>query len=239
MCGPLVHQDKLWKKNVQLLCSAKHPGLEYWRQDVGCTRDRDERQRQPVQARAPNVPNPCTIFSQVPPDATYICVVLLTFLFFSIPIHPDSRFWFAFNFSRKSYIFTHLSQGYCESPSSTIRLWDAAWILCSLHWAWLSSSMQMTWWFVAQLETSGKKILSSSWSIWLLKVTKQRQVIFLWHVITAEGKSLSSKRVEAIRNLPKTISKKQCHSWVCAHTSYKISFPIMQSLRLHWVHSFM
>lgn len=90
--------------------------------------------------------------------------------------------------------------------------------------------------FVAQLETSGKKIQSSSRSIWCRR-SQSNDKLFFFDVITAEGKSLSSKR-EAIQNLPKTISKKQCHSWACAHTS-EISFPIMQSLRLHWVHSFM
>lgn len=188
------------------------PGLEYWWQDMGCTRDRESQSR------------PELLKYQIP-------------ILFFVMQHT-------FIFSRKSCIFTHLFQGYCESPSSTIRLWDAAWSLCNLHPAWLFqlfSSIQMSWWFVTRdkwekdtvkllkhLAAEGHKASLFKWQF------VQRQVIFLWHVI----KFLSSKRVEAIQKLPRTISKKQCHSWVCAHTS-EISFPIRRPLRLHWVHSFM
>lgn len=37
--------------------------------------------------------------------------------FFSIPVHPDSQFWFAFTFQGKQYTWTRLPQGYCESPT--------------------------------------------------------------------------------------------------------------------------
>ena len=36
--------------------------------------------------------------------------------FFSIPLHQDSRFWFAFTFEGKRYTYTRLPQGYAESP---------------------------------------------------------------------------------------------------------------------------
>ncbi|KAL0199322.1 hypothetical protein M9458_007862, partial [Cirrhinus mrigala] len=52
-----------------------------------------------VQARAPNVPNPYTILSQVPGDAEWFSVVDLSNAFFSVPVHKDSQFWFAFNFN--------------------------------------------------------------------------------------------------------------------------------------------
>lgn len=70
-----------------------------------------------VQPRAPNVPNPHTILSQVPPTAMHFTVVDLSNAFFSVPVHPDSQFWFAFQFNGKSYTFTRLPQGYCESPT--------------------------------------------------------------------------------------------------------------------------
>ncbi len=41
-----------------------------------------------------------------------------------------------------------------------------------------------------------------------LQFVKQ-SVVFLGHVITKEGKSLSDKRVQAIQNIPKLITKKQ------------------------------
>lgn len=42
----------------------------------------------------------------------------------------------------------------------------------------------------------------------------QQEVTFLGHVITAEGKSLSPKRVEAIQQLPKPLTKKQMLSFL-------------------------
>ncbi|KAI3356750.1 hypothetical protein L3Q82_003427 [Scortum barcoo] len=35
----------------------------------------------------------------------------------SVPVDPDSQFWFAFNFNGRPYTFTRLCQGYCESPT--------------------------------------------------------------------------------------------------------------------------
>ncbi|XP_044039463.1 uncharacterized protein LOC122869991 isoform X4 [Siniperca chuatsi] len=48
-----------------------------------------------VHARAPNVPNPHTILSQVPPGSKWFSVVDLANAFFSIPVDPDSQYWFA------------------------------------------------------------------------------------------------------------------------------------------------
>ena len=70
-----------------------------------------------VQPRAPNVPNPYTILSQVPPTAKFFSVIDLANAFFSVPVHPDSQYWFAFTFNGKPYTFTRLCQGYCESPT--------------------------------------------------------------------------------------------------------------------------
>lgn len=70
-----------------------------------------------VVARAPNVPNPHTILSQVPPTAKFFSVVDLSNAFFSVPVHPDSQFWFAFTFKGNRYTFTRLCQGYTESPT--------------------------------------------------------------------------------------------------------------------------
>lgn len=47
----------------------------------------------------------------------WFSVIDLSNAFFSMPVHPVSQFWFAFNFDVKSYTFTHLCQGYCESPT--------------------------------------------------------------------------------------------------------------------------
>lgn len=70
-----------------------------------------------VQQRAPNVPNPYTIMSQVPSDSKWFSVVDLANAFFSVPVHRESQFWFAFSFKGKNYTFTRLCQGYYESPT--------------------------------------------------------------------------------------------------------------------------
>ncbi|XP_044071329.1 uncharacterized protein LOC122884903 isoform X2 [Siniperca chuatsi] len=51
-----------------------------------------------VHARAPTVPNPHTILSQVPPGSKWFSVVNLANAFFSIAVDPDSQYWFAFSF---------------------------------------------------------------------------------------------------------------------------------------------
>ncbi|XP_034004782.1 uncharacterized protein LOC117497007 [Trematomus bernacchii] len=70
-----------------------------------------------VHARAPLVPNPYLILSQVPASAAFFTVIDLSNAFFSVPVHKDSQFWFAFEYDGKPYTFTCLCQGYCESPT--------------------------------------------------------------------------------------------------------------------------
>ncbi|XP_029968045.1 uncharacterized protein LOC115403325 [Salarias fasciatus] len=70
-----------------------------------------------VVPRSPTVPNPHTILSQIPSTATFFSVIDLSNAFFSVPVHPDSQYWFAFEFEGKPYTFTRLCQGYCESPT--------------------------------------------------------------------------------------------------------------------------
>lgn len=53
-----------------------------------------------VQAEFPVVPNPSTILTNVPPDAT----------------------WFAFTFHGQQYLYSRLPQDYCKSPSIFNRL---------------------------------------------------------------------------------------------------------------------
>ncbi|KAG6932809.1 Pr gag-pro-pol, partial [Chelydra serpentina] len=44
-------------------------------------------------------------------------VVDLCSVFFSVLIHPDSQFLFAFSYKGQQYTWTTLPQGYTESPS--------------------------------------------------------------------------------------------------------------------------
>ncbi len=68
-----------------------------------------------VRQRAPLFPNPYTILSQIPQDATFFSVVDLANAFFNVPVDKDSQFWFAFEFDGKGYTFTRMGQGYCDS----------------------------------------------------------------------------------------------------------------------------
>lgn len=70
-----------------------------------------------VHVRAPVVPNPYTILSHIPAGSRYFTVVNLANAFFSVPVHSDIQFWFTFEFKGRSYTFTRLCQGYCESPT--------------------------------------------------------------------------------------------------------------------------
>lgn len=51
------------------------------------------------------------------PDGKFFSVTDISNAFFSIPVHPDSQFWFAFTFQGKQYTWTRLPQGYCESST--------------------------------------------------------------------------------------------------------------------------
>lgn len=51
-----------------------------------------------INSPTPQVPNPYTILSQIPPDTQWFSVVDLSNAFFSVPVHKDSQFWLAFLF---------------------------------------------------------------------------------------------------------------------------------------------
>nr|XP_021323222.1 uncharacterized protein LOC110438058 [Danio rerio] len=65
-----------------------------------------------VKQRAPLVPNPYTILSQIPEKSQFYSVVDLAHAFFSLSVDKDSQFWFAFNFNGKGNTFTRLCQVY-------------------------------------------------------------------------------------------------------------------------------
>ncbi|KAL0149321.1 hypothetical protein M9458_055359, partial [Cirrhinus mrigala] len=67
--------------------------------------------------RAPSVPNPYTILSQIPSDAKFFSVVDLANAFFSVPVAKESQYWFAFEFDGKGYCFQRMAQGFAESPT--------------------------------------------------------------------------------------------------------------------------
>uniref|UniRef100_A0A1A7Z5N2 Integrase catalytic domain-containing protein n=2 Tax=Iconisemion striatum TaxID=60296 RepID=A0A1A7Z5N2_9TELE len=57
-----------------------------------------------VQTRAPNVTDPHTLLNSLQPNKKFFTVVDLSNAFFSVPVHPDSQFWFAFTYKEKPFI---------------------------------------------------------------------------------------------------------------------------------------
>ena len=66
---------------------------------------------------APTVPDPRTLLNDLKPENKFFSVVDISNTFFSIPVHPDSQFWFTFTYRMKGYTYNGIPQGYCESPT--------------------------------------------------------------------------------------------------------------------------
>lgn len=70
----------------------------------------------------PVVPNPYTLLSHIPPSTTHFTVLDLKDAFFTIPLHPDSYFLFAFTWTdpdthtSSQLAWTVLPQGFRDSP---------------------------------------------------------------------------------------------------------------------------
>ncbi|XP_051242063.1 uncharacterized protein LOC127355326 [Dicentrarchus labrax] len=172
---------------------------------------------------APIVPNPYTLLAQIPSGAKWFSVVDLSNALFSVPVHPDSQFWFAFNFEGKAYTFTRLCQGYCESPSlynqalsaslDPLVLTPGTALLQYVDDLLIAAPTQEqcerdTLKLLRHLATEGHKVSLSK-----LQYVKQA-VTFLGYDISGKGKTLSPKRIEAIRTLPKPVTKKQVMSFL-------------------------
>lgn len=201
-----------------------------------------------VQPRAPNVPNPSTILSQVPPNATFFSVVDLSNAFFSIPVHPESQFWFAFNFNGRGYTFTRLCQGYCESPTiynealrqnleslvlspgtALLQYVDDLMICIPTREQCEANTVNL----LKHLAKNGHKANLSKLQF------VQEKVVFLGHVITSEGKTLSPKRVDAILNPPKPITKQQMMSFLgmCSYCrQFILNYAILEAPLASLIH---
>jgi len=176
-----------------------------------------------VVPRAPNVPNPYTILAQIPPESRWFSVVDLANAFFSIPVHPDSQYWFAFSFKGKSYTFTRLCQGYCESPTIYNEV-----LKRSLEPLVLSSGTALLQYVDDCLIAAPTKEQCEKDTVTLLRhlareghkasLSKlqfvQEQVKFLGHLISGQGKAREQSRVKAIQEIPKPKTKKQLLSFL-------------------------
>ncbi|XP_049425162.1 uncharacterized protein LOC125884304 [Epinephelus fuscoguttatus] len=181
-----------------------------------------------VQARVPMVPNPHTILSQVPADSKWFSVVDLSNAFFSVPVHLDSQFWFAFCFEGKMWTFSRLCQGFSKSPTiynsalhdslETLVLPESSALLQYVDDLLVASAtregcVKDTIALLTHLAEQGHKASLSK-----LQFVSQ-EVTFLGHVISPEGKTLTPKRIEDIQKIPKPQTKKQLMSFL-GMTSY-------------------
>lgn len=62
-------------------------------------------------------PNPVTILSQVPAEATVFTIVDLQHASFNVPLHLDCQYLFAFTYEGRQYTWTRLLQVYIHSPT--------------------------------------------------------------------------------------------------------------------------
>lgn len=69
-----------------------------------------------VNAETPVVPDPHTL-SNIPPGTKWYTVIDLCSAFFSVPLHHDLNYLFAFTYQCEQYTYTRMPRGSCESLS--------------------------------------------------------------------------------------------------------------------------
>uniref|UniRef100_A0A8P4KCS4 ribonuclease H n=1 Tax=Dicentrarchus labrax TaxID=13489 RepID=A0A8P4KCS4_DICLA len=164
-----------------------------------------------VQHLAPTVPNVTTLMSQVPSGACWFTVIDLANAYFSIPVHPDSQFWFAFTFNGKRYTWTRMPQGYASSPTlfsitvaenlshwqppcgSTLVQYVDDLLVCSVTREDCQRDTVSLFCFLAD---NGHKVSKDK-----VQLVSQ-SVRYLGHIITPEGRKLGPDRIQFIRKHP-------------------------------------
>ncbi|XP_077134916.1 protein NYNRIN-like [Ranitomeya variabilis] len=181
----------------------------------------------------PVVPNPNTLLSQVPTSATLFTVIDLANAFFSVPLHEDSQFLFAFTFQGSQLTWTRTPQGAQNSPNQfthAMKMTLDPWVLQNLHVTLLQ--------YVDDLLLCGteENLFAASESLLLFlhsancKVSKAKvqwckeKVVFLGHCISQGSRHLTEDRKHAIEDIPypKTYSAMQsflglityCRQWI-------------------------
>lgn len=195
-----------------------------------------------VQQRTPNVPNPHTMLSQVPPNTTHYSVVDLSNAFFSVPVHKDSQFWFAFQFQGKGYTFTRLPQGYSESPTfynaalakslEPLALTPGTALLQYVDDLLIAAPSEEqcrvdTHALLHHLAKEGHKV-----SLKKLQYCKPT-VTFVGYVLSANSRAVAPSRSEAAAKIPKPRTKKQMLSFLGLVGYCRVSLQTTPAERSH------
>lgn len=138
-------------------------------------------------------------------------------------MHPDSQFWFAFNFNGRCYTFSRLCQGYTESPS----LYNQA-LKASLNPLVLTPGMTLLQYVddlllaaptqeqcKADILSLLQHLAAEGHKVSLPKLQFVQEIVtFLRLDISASCKSLWAKWVTAIASIPKPLTKKQLMAFI-------------------------
>ncbi|XP_034089450.1 uncharacterized protein LOC117557643 [Gymnodraco acuticeps] len=184
---------------------------------------------------APIVPDTNSILASLPPDSTYYTVIDLCSAFFSIPLHPESQYLFAFTFKGKQITYTRLPQGFVESPTVY-----AAAVKRDLDTLVLTGGSTLLQYADDLLIASPNKDACRIDSILLMKRLSecghraslaklqycQTEVTYLGHILRDGHRLLSPARVCLLNKVPPPHTKKEMLSFLgmanyCRHWIYE------------------
>lgn len=211
-----------------------------------------------VLPRFPLVPNPTTVLSSIPANSTHYTVLDLCSAFFSVPLHKDSQYLFAFTYEGQQYTFTRLPQGYTESPTIFSRALHND--LKDLSLPGGSTLIQ----YVDDLLLASPSVdACETDTIVLLKALAekghktslkkaqlcQKEVLYLGHTLSGSTRVLTPSRIKAIVEMPKPTNMSQmktflgmtgyCRQWIIDYASLAaplqdISKPSICTAPLTW-----
>ncbi|XP_053195576.1 uncharacterized protein LOC128379963 [Scomber japonicus] len=193
---------------------------------------RDKRRRH----KSPIVTDTNSILALLPSNSTHYTVIDLCSAFFSIPLHPDSQYLFAFTFKGKQYTWRRLPQGYVESP--TVYAAAVKRDLDDLHFPGGSTLLQYA---DDLLIASPSEEACRTDSILLLQRLAEcghraslpklqfcrSEITYLGHLLKDGQRLLSPERVKLLVNMPPPRTKKGM-----------LSFLEMANYCRHWIYEY-
>ncbi len=184
------------------------------------------------------VPDTVSILTSLPCNSTHYTVIDLCSAFFSIPLHPDSQYLFAFTFKDRQYTWKRLPQGFVSSPTVY-----AAAVKRDLDDLTLPGGSTLLQYADDLLVASPSEEACHTDSILLLKRLAEcghraslaklqfckPEVTYLGHVLRNGERLLSPERVKLLRNMSPPTTKKQmlsflgmtnyCRHWIFEYAS--------------------